>query len=158
MHGSPSLPDPSVRMTHTAGAVSTFPQSHMFFCTYYFCTCAITSNCWHMWISPECFLWPLESPMSIYWTDWPCQRISTTMSTPPLGPRRENSGAYCLHWFPRFPGWIKCQLPSAVACLVRKLSWLSSFSCITFPLPPRSGDCLPNNLLSLNLHLVGNAN
>lgn len=130
------------------------PQSHMFFCTYYFCTCAILSNCWHMWISPECFLWPLESPMSIYWADWTCQGLSTTMSTPPLGSRRENSGAYCLNWYPRFPGLIKCQLPSAVTCLVRKLSWLSSFSCITSPPPPRSGDCLPNNLLSLNLHLV----
>lgn len=84
MHGSPSLPFPSVMMIHVAGIVSTFSQSHIFSCTYNFCTCVIMSNCWCLQISP----WTSSGHrnwLCPYTEQTGCVRVSTyPLSIPPL--------------------------------------------------------------------------
>lgn len=90
--------------------------------TYYFCTYWILSNCRHLQTSPEGFLGPLESAMSIHWADWKCQGINTPTLTPTPLPLRDNSEAYFPHWLPGFPCRIKFHLPSVVACLITNLS------------------------------------
>lgn len=39
------------------------------------------SNCQHLQLYPESFLWPLESAMSILGADWKCQGINTPILT-----------------------------------------------------------------------------